>query len=146
MLYPNLVELKRLLKTDKRFPFGQCHVIHPYIHCLDTPACCCDSVTEKWTESPWYDVRAPRWLTESSQYCHTPALLTHVTRINMWRRVCQLTLKLHILLSGTNPWISLAGRNARTRLSMRFTTASHLKCQSILLCFQYMMKLKWRSF
>jgi len=98
MLYTNLVQLKRLLKTDKIFPFGQCHVIHPYIHCLDTSACCCDSVTEKWTESPWYDVRATRWLTESSQYYHTPALLT---RINLWRCVCQLILKLHILLSGT---------------------------------------------
>ena len=71
MLYTNLVKLKRLLKTGMIFPFGQCHVIHPYIHCLDTTSCCCDSVTEKWTELPWYDVRTPRWLTESSQYCHS---------------------------------------------------------------------------
>jgi len=44
MLYTNLIQLRQLLNTDETSPFGQCHVIHPYIHCLDTTACCCDLV------------------------------------------------------------------------------------------------------
>jgi len=116
MLYTNLVQLKRLLKTGKIFSFGQCHVIHPCIHCLDTTACCCNSVTEKWTESPWCGISAPRWLTESSQYCRTPALLTHVTRIKMWRCVCQLTLKLLSVASSPCPVLT---HGLALRVSMR---------------------------
>jgi len=36
MLYTDLVKLIQLLKIDMIFPFGQCHMIHSYIHCLDT--------------------------------------------------------------------------------------------------------------